>query len=156
MIDWFVCFLFVFVFAGSGGGAGLSVEGVGKPGRHLVCGQTQHPQRARQGRLPGSCTAAYLPLSAVRVQTLGWLVGVCRDTTASRCSVSGHCSNASLLLLSCCLENVHTSLMRLSLFREVCESRGGRPGLSVLTSLLVFRGRKELFNRASALVTTCP
>ena len=76
--------------------------------------------------------------------------------------------------------------------QELCESRGGRPGLSVLTRLLGtlsinssssyvfrhssgavwesrwtswavrpnetsgFRGRKELLNRASALVTTCP
>ena len=42
--------------------------------------------------------------------------------------------------------------------QELCESRGGRPAeLSVLTSLLFgFRGRKELLNRASALVTTCP
>ena len=39
--------------------------------------------------------------------------------------------------------------------QELCESRGGRPGLSVLTSL-GFRGRKELLNRASALVTACP
>ena len=31
--------------------------------------------------------------------------------------------------------------------QELCESRGGRPGLSVLTSL---------WHRASALVTTCP
>ena len=36
--------------------------------------------------------------------------------------------------------------------QELCESQGGRPELSVLTSL----GRKELLNRASALVTTCP
>ena len=40
--------------------------------------------------------------------------------------------------------------------QELCESRGGRPGLSVLTSLLVSVGRKELLNRAPALVTTCP
>ena len=40
--------------------------------------------------------------------------------------------------------------------QELCESRGGRPELSVLTSLLVFRGRKELLNHASVLVTTCP
>ena len=40
--------------------------------------------------------------------------------------------------------------------QELCESRGGRPGLSVLTSLLVSRGRKELLNHASALVTACP
>ena len=37
--------------------------------------------------------------------------------------------------------------------QELCESRGGRPGLSVLTSLLVFRGRKALLNHASALVS---
>ena len=41
--------------------------------------------------------------------------------------------------------------------QELCESRGGRPGLSVLTTEPSgFRGRKELVNRASALVTTCP
>ena len=41
--------------------------------------------------------------------------------------------------------------------QELCESRGGRPGLSVLTDEPSgFRGRKELLNRASALVTTCP
>ena len=42
------------------------------------------------------------------------------------------------------------------LVQELCESRGGRPGRSVLTSLLVFRGRKDLLNRASALVSACP
>ena len=40
--------------------------------------------------------------------------------------------------------------------QELCESRGGRPGLSVLTSLLVSVDVKDLLNRASALVTTCP
>ena len=46
--------------------------------------------------------------------------------------------------------------------QELCESRGGRPELSVLMRLLVsvetsgFRGCKELLNRASALVTTWP
>ena len=39
--------------------------------------------------------------------------------------------------------------------QELCESRGGRPGLSVLTSLLVSVDVKKLLNRASALVTTC-
>ena len=48
--------------------------------------------------------------------------------------------------------------------QEPCESRGGRPGLSVLTSLMVSvdlkpsgsRGRKAILNRASALVPACP
>ena len=41
--------------------------------------------------------------------------------------------------------------------QELCDSRGGRPGLSVLTSLLVSVDVKsDLLNRASALVTTCP
>ena len=41
--------------------------------------------------------------------------------------------------------------------QELCESRGGLPGLSVLTSLLVsVDAGKDLLNRASALVTTCP
>ena len=39
--------------------------------------------------------------------------------------------------------------------QELCESRGGRPGLSVLTSLLVSVD-VDLLHRASALVTTCP
>ena len=54
-----------------------------------------------------------------------------------------------------------TSASQTGIVQELCESRGGRPELSVLTSLLVsqpsgFRGRKELLNHASALVTTCP
>ena len=41
--------------------------------------------------------------------------------------------------------------------QELCDSRGGRPGLSVLTSLLVsVDAGKDLLHRASALVTTCP
>ena len=36
--------------------------------------------------------------------------------------------------------------------QELCESRGGRPGLSVLTSLVV----SAILNHASALVTVCP
>ena len=41
--------------------------------------------------------------------------------------------------------------------QELCESRGGRPGLAVLTSLLSgFRGRKAILNHASALVSACP
>ena len=40
--------------------------------------------------------------------------------------------------------------------QELCESRGGRPELSLPNEPSGFRGRKELLNRASALVTTCP
>ena len=40
--------------------------------------------------------------------------------------------------------------------QELCESRGGRPGLFRPNEPSGFRGRKELLNRASALVTTCP
>ena len=41
--------------------------------------------------------------------------------------------------------------------QELCESRGGRPGLSVLTSLLVSVDVKNsILNRASTLVTACP
>ena len=42
-----------------------------------------------------------------------------------------------------------------NIVQELCESRGGRPGLSVLTSLLASVD-VDLLNRASALVTTCP
>ena len=35
--------------------------------------------------------------------------------------------------------------------QELCESRGGRPGLSRPNEPSGFRGRKELLNRASAL-----
>ena len=37
----------------------------------------------------------------------------------------------------------------------LCESRGGRPGLRP-NEPSGFRGRNELLNHASALVTTCP
>ena len=40
--------------------------------------------------------------------------------------------------------------------QELCESGGGRPGLSVLTSLLVSVEGKAILNHASALVTACP
>ena len=40
--------------------------------------------------------------------------------------------------------------------QELCESRGGRPGLAVLNEPSGFRGRKAILNRASALVTACP
>ena len=42
--------------------------------------------------------------------------------------------------------------------QELCESRGGRPGLPVLMSLNYygFCGRKATLNRALALVTICP
>ena len=49
--------------------------------------------------------------------------------------------------------------------QELCESRGGRPGLSILTILNYgfctilnygFCGRKATLNRTSALVTICP
>ena len=46
--------------------------------------------------------------------------------------------------------------LRVHIVQELCESRGGRPGLSVLNEPSGFRGRKDLLNRASALVTTCP
>ena len=48
------------------------------------------------------------------------------------------------------------SVTYLTIVQELCESRGGRPGLSVLTSLLVSVDVKNYLNRASALVTTCP
>ena len=40
--------------------------------------------------------------------------------------------------------------------QELCESRGGRPWAVRPNEPSGFRGRKELLNRASALVTTCP
>ena len=40
--------------------------------------------------------------------------------------------------------------------QELCESRGGRPGLSVLTSLLVSVDVKAILNHASAVVSACP
>ena len=41
--------------------------------------------------------------------------------------------------------------MHVCIVQELCESRGGRPN-----EPSGFRGRKDLLNRASALVTTCP
>ena len=43
------------------------------------------------------------------------------------------------------------SLREEHIVQELCESRGGRPN-----EPSGFRGRKELLNRASALVTACP
>ena len=44
--------------------------------------------------------------------------------------------------------------------QELCESRGGRPGLSVLTSLIVSvdvkKKKKKKLNHAHALVLACP
>ena len=40
--------------------------------------------------------------------------------------------------------------------QELCESRGGRPGPVRPNEPSGFRGRKDLLNRTSALVTTCP
>ena len=40
--------------------------------------------------------------------------------------------------------------------QEVSESRGGRPGLSVLNEPYGFRGRKAILNHAHALVSVCP
>ena len=45
---------------------------------------------------------------------------------------------------------------RPGIVQELCESRGGRPGLVRPNEPSGFRGRKDLLNRASALVTTCP
>ena len=41
--------------------------------------------------------------------------------------------------------------LMMSIVQELCESRGGPPN-----EPSGVRGRKELLNRASALVTTCP
>ena len=44
-----------------------------------------------------------------------------------------------------------------NIIQELCESRGGRTELSVPNEPSGFRGRiKDLLNRASTLVTTCP
>ena len=50
------------------------------------------------------------------------------------------------------------SEIEIVIVQELCESRGGRPGLSVLTSLLVSVdvNDKDLLNHASALVSACP
>ena len=42
------------------------------------------------------------------------------------------------------------------LVQELCESRGGRPGLSCPNEPSGFRGRKAILNHASALVSACP
>ena len=44
----------------------------------------------------------------------------------------------------------------LTIVQELCESRGGRPGLSVLTEPSGVRERKAILNHASALVSACP
>ena len=51
------------------------------------------------------------------------------------------------------LQKLMTSVWTTLIVQELCESRGGRPGLSVLTEPSGFRGRKDLLHRASALVT---
>ena len=40
--------------------------------------------------------------------------------------------------------------------QELCESRGGRPGLVRPNEPSGFRGRKAILNHASALVSACP
>ena len=54
-------------------------------------------------------------------------------------------------------EDIKHKILSLSLceviVQELCGRRGGRPELSESSG---FRGRKELLNHASALVTTCP
>ena len=55
------------------------------------------------------------------------------------------------MVLSLCLTTFRAPhRLTLLIVQELCESRGGRPEHSG------FRGRKELLNRASALVTTSP
>ena len=47
----------------------------------------------------------------------------------------------------------------LGIVQELCESRGGRPGLSWAVhpnEPSGFRGRKAILNHASALVSVCP
>ena len=52
---------------------------------------------------------------------------------------------------------VNSCLAKLfSRVQEVCESRGGRPELSVLTSFTVSVDVKQHSNHAHALVTVCP
>ena len=52
---------------------------------------------------------------------------------------------------------ITTNSRRVFRVQEPCESRGGRPGLSVLMSLTVFVNvSKATLNHASALVTICP
>ena len=46
--------------------------------------------------------------------------------------------------------------MPVHIVQELCESRGGRPGLSVLTSLMVSVDVKQILNHASVLVSACP
>ena len=53
------------------------------------------------------------------------------------------CSQIKVVI--CCISS--------SIVQELSESRGGRPGLFVLTSLLV---SVDVKNRASALVSACP
>ena len=49
---------------------------------------------------------------------------------------------------------VHTISL---IVQELCESRGGRPGLAVRPNEPSgFRGRKAILNHASALVSACP
>ena len=61
-----------------------------------------------------------------------------------------------LLLSPCCFIKGISLIQPVLIVQELCESQAGRPGLSVLTSLLVFRGHKDILNHALALVSACP
>ena len=52
--------------------------------------------------------------------------------------------------------SVHCCCTLTHIVQGLRESRGGRPGLSGLASLVVFRGRKAILNHAHALVSACP
>ena len=75
--------------------------------------------------------------------------------TKVRLSRQNYCRGRHTLVVTADVfcHDKHTFVASASKFivQELCESRGGRPGLSVLTSLLV-----SVDVNASALVTTCP
>ena len=54
------------------------------------------------------------------------------------------------------IKAINNNSSLLIIVQELCESRGGRSWAVRPNEPSGFRGRKDLFNRASALVTTCP
>ena len=89
-----------------------------------------HPSEADKFLLCDSSGQAYIVLCPIG-ELYNPLIHECRNPTGGAATVAATTAATTVYIITIMM------VMGVLVVQELCESRGGRPGLSVLTSLLV-------------------